>query len=226
LGPGKFRGGPASRFTEKPITTGSLTCHSYDGGIIFGVAGNTFTTFTACGYFNRTDVPNAWSPALTLIQGDGSHGYSVLNLNGNDQIVGAWRSGRDNSDPRILYSVAPATFTVNQSSDTLFNGAITGAVSVVKLGSGNLTLTNAFITTSGGFTVSNGTLTVANKGTFGPNSTNIVVGGTGTLLLSNAVAITDSAAVTMPDAGVSTAKINLAAGGEERVGWLFFGDKL
>ncbi len=214
------------RFTEKPITTANLTCHSYDGGIIFGVAGNTFTTFTACGYFNRTDVPNAWSPALTLIQGDGSHGYSVLNLNGNDQLVGAWRSGRDNPDPRILYSVAPATFTVCQSSDTLFNGTVTGAVSIVKLGSGNLTLTNAFITTSGGFAVSNGTLTVANRGTFGPNSTRIGVGGTGTLLLSNAVAIADSATVTMPAAGVSTAKINLASGAEEKVGWLFYGDKM
>lgn len=211
-------------FTEKPITAGSLTCHSYDGGIILAVAGNTFSTFTACGFFNRTDVPNAWSPTLSLTQGDGSHGYSVLNLNGNDQTVGLWRSGRDNADPRILCSVTPATFTVSQNSDTLFNGTITGAVSIVKLGTGNLMLTNAFITTSGGFTVSNGTLTVANKGTFGSNSTNIVVGGTGTLLLSNAVAIADSAVVTMPADGVNTAKINLAGGGEEKVGWLFYGN--
>lgn len=213
------------RFTEKPITTSALTSHSFDGGIIFGVAGNTFTTFTACGYFLRTDVPNAWPETLSLTQGDGSHGYSILNLNGNDQTVGSWRTSRDSADPRILYSVAPATFTVNQSSDTLFNGAITGAVKIVKLGSGNLTLTNAFITASGGFTVSNGTLTVANKGTLGPNSTNIVVGGTGTLLLSNAVAIADSARVTLPAAGVSTAKINLASGAEEKVGWLYYGNK-
>jgi len=213
-------------FTEQPIKTGALTSHSYDGGIVFGVAGSTFNTFTACGYHLRTDVPNAWPATLSLTQGDGSHGYSVLNLNGNDQTIGAWRSGRDNGDPRVLYSVAPATFTVSQNTDTLFNGTVTGAVSIVKLGSGNLTLTNALISTSGGFTVSNGTLTVSNKGTLGPNSTNIVVGGTGTLLLSNVVAIADSATVRMPDEGVATAKIRLAGAGEEKVAWLYYGAKM
>ncbi len=219
-------GRTAIRFSEKPITAGNLTSHTSDGGIVFAVPGSTFPTFTACGPLLRTDVPNAWSPALSITQGDGSHGVSILNLNGNDQMVGAWRTGRDNSESRILYSVAPATFTVNQNSDTLFNGMITGAVSIVKLGTGTLTLTNAFISTSGSFIISNGTLNVADQGTFGPNSTNIVVGGTGTLVLSNAVVIADSATVRMPAVGVSTAKIHLAEGVDERVGWLYYGDKM
>ena len=219
-------GNTAIRFSEKPITAGNLTSHTSDGGIIFAVPGSTFPTFTACGPLLRTDVPNAFSPALSLTQGDGSHGISILNLNGNDQTVGAWRTGSGNSEPRMLYSVAPATFTVNQNSDTLFNGVITGAVSIVKLGTGTLTLTNAFISTSGSFIVSNGTLNVANQGTFGPNSTNIVVGGTGTLVISNSLAIADVATIQMPTNSVSTAKINLAEGVDERVGWLYFGGKM
>ena len=211
------------RFTEKPITAGALTSHTSDGGVIIAVAGNLFTSFNACGYFVRIDVPNAWPPNCSLTQGDGGNGASQLNLNGNSQTVGLWQTQRDNSEPRILFSVAPATLTVNQSANTLFNGSVTGAVSIVKLGTGNLTLTNAFITTSGSFAVSNGTLTVSNKGTFGPNSTNIFVGGTGTLLLSNSVAIADAAAVRMPAAGTATAKINLAPGVNETVSWLFYG---
>jgi hypothetical protein len=116
------------------------------------------------------------------------------------------------------------TLTVNQNSDTIYNAMITGAVSIVKLGTGNLMLTNAFNKTYGGFTVSNGTLTVAYQGTLGPNSTNIVVGGTGTLLLSNSVAIADTATVRMPEAGSSTAKISLASGVNEAAGWLFYGN--
>lgn len=91
-----------------------------------------------------------------------------------------------------------------------------------------MTLTNAYHTTSGAFAVSNGTLSVANFGSLGPNSTNIVIGGTGTLDLSSAnpSMIADAASVTMPAPGVSTAKINLAAGVNEAVGWLFHGGKM
>ena len=69
---------------------------------------------------------------------------------------------------------------------------------------------------------------MSNFGSLGPNSTNIVVGGSGTLDLSstNPSMIADTAVVTMPESGVSTAKINLAAGVNESVGWLFYGDKM
>jgi hypothetical protein len=46
------------------------------------------------------------------------------------------------------------------------------------------------------------------------------------LLLSNSVAIANSAVVRMPPVGTTTAKINLAAGVNETVGWLYLGDKL
>jgi len=214
------------RFTEKPINAGALTSHTGDGGVILAVAGNTFSSFNACGECVRVDVPNAWPRTCSLVQGDGGNSASRLNLNGNDQTVGRWETQSASGSLRILFSAAPATLTVDQSANTLFNGSITGAVSIVKLGTGSLTLTNKYITTSGSFTVSNGTLAVANEGTFGPNSTNIVVAGSGTLALSNSVALADSATVKMPAAEVGTAKIALAAGVEERVGWLYFGTKM
>jgi hypothetical protein len=71
--------------------------------------------------------------------------------------------------------------------------------------------------------VTNGTLAVVNAGTLGAVCTNVNVSGSGTLLLSNSVAIANSALVSMPAAGVATAKINLAAGVNETVGWLYYG---
>ncbi len=216
------------RFTEKPITASSFTCHTYGGSVILAVAGNTFTSFEAGGTEFRTDVPFAWPPNLSLNQGSSGSPSSVVNFNGNDQIVGTLKANYTDSSLRVTYSAAPMTLTVNQNSDTLYNAVITGAVSIVKLGTGNLTLTNAFNSTSGGFTVSNGTLTVSNAGSLGPKSTNIVVGGTGTLAISstNPSVLADSATVKMPAAGVTTAKINLSAGVKESVGWLFYGDKM
>jgi len=214
------------RFSENPITASSFTCHTYGGSVILAVAGNTFTSFESGGTEFRTDVPFAWPPNLSLNQGSSGSPSSVLNFNGNDQIVGTLKASYTDSSLRVTYSAAPMTLTVNQNSDTVYNAMITGAVSIVKLGTGSLALTNAFNSTSGSFAVSNGTLAVANQGTLGNNSTNLFVGGTGTLALSNSVAIADAATVWMPSNGVSAAKIHLAEGVDERVGWLFYGNKM
>ncbi|HRR35310.1 MAG TPA: autotransporter-associated beta strand repeat-containing protein [Kiritimatiellia bacterium] len=216
------------RFTEKPITTPSFTCHTYGGSVILAVAGNTFSWFEVGGTELRTDVPFAWPATASLVQGSSGSPSSTLNFNGNDQAVGSLRADYTTTSPRITYSVAPMTLTVSQNSDTVYNAMITGAVSIVKLGTGNLSLTNAFNTTSGGFAVSNGTLSVANVGSLGPNSTNIVVGGSGTLALSSThpSMIADTATVSMPEDGVGTAKISLASGVNEKVGWLFYGNKM
>jgi hypothetical protein len=67
---------------------------------------------------------------------------------------------------------------------------------------------------------------VSSTGTLGSNCTNVFVGGSGTLALSNAGAIADTATVWMPSNGVGTAKIHLADGVDERVGWLYYGNKM
>ncbi|HPS06386.1 MAG TPA: hypothetical protein PLG22_02560, partial [Kiritimatiellia bacterium] len=213
------------RFSEKPVTATSVTCHTGGGGVIFAVAGNTMSSMVAGGEFIRFDVPNAFLKTIKLTQGSGGGDSSLVNLNGNDQTVGFFETGSTAAVKRVMFSTAPATLTVDQSGNSVHNGNITGAVSIVKLGTGNLLFTGAHAT-SGGFSVSNGVLAVGVTGTFGNNSTNIAVGGSGTLLLSNSVAVADAATVMMPPAETVTAKINLAAGVEERVGWLYFGDEM
>lgn len=213
------------RFSENPLTGSSLIVNTREGGIILAVGGNTFSTLIAGGSFLRVDVPNAWPATVELIQGVVNSDDSGVDLNGNDQTVGNFRTGSDLPKVRSLFSAAPATLTVNQSATTTHNGSIDGAVSLVKLGTGTLTFTGTH-TTSGGYTVSNGVLAVGATGSFGVNSTNIVVGGNGTLQIDNSAALADSAVVHLPEVGVSTAKIDLADGVEETVGWLFLGEKM
>jgi len=224
-----FTAGPVSggtlRFSQKPVTAAAVDCNCPGGNVILSVGNNQFTSLLSGGGYFRVDVPNAWPATVAFTVGTSYAPGSVNDLNGNNQTVGTLMTGESSANKRIIYSVAPATLTVNQSASSEYNGSFTGAVSLVKLETGSLLLTGTN-TTFGGFTVSNGTLTVSNQGTFGPNSTNIVVGGTGTLLLSNSVAIADSATVLMPAAGVGTAKISLASGVSEKVGWLFYGEKM
>lgn len=218
-------GGTYIRFSEKPVLSSSVTAHSSGGGILLAVTNNAFTYLEVGGSFLRTDLPGVLPPTVTLQQGAGSAKSSMIDLNGNDQTVGTLRTGWAGPEVRMLYSVAPATLTVNQSGNSEYNASITGAVSLVKLGAGNLTISGTN-STSGRFTVNGGTLTLSASGTFGDNATNIVVGGTGTLALETSSGISDNAVVSMPAAGVDTAKISLAAGVNETVGWLLYGEKV
>jgi autotransporter-associated beta strand protein len=224
-----FTGAPVSggtlRFSQKPVTAASLDCNCPGGNVILSVGNNQFTSLLSGGGYLRVDVPNAWPATVAFTVGTAWAPGSVNDLNGNSQTVGTLMTGESSANKRIIYSVAPATLTVNQSGNSEYNGSFTGAVSLVKLGTGNLLLTGTN-TTFGGFSVSNGVLGVGATGTLGNSSTNIVVDSTGTLLLSNAVAIANSATVRMPPVGTTTAKINLAAGVNEAVGWLYFGDKM
>lgn len=219
-----FTGAPVTggtlRFSQKPITAATVDCNCSAGNFILSVGGNLFTSLMSGGGYFRVDVPNAWPATLAFTVGTSYAQGSVNDLNGNDQTVGTLMTGESSANKRIIYSVAPATLTVNQSANSEYNGSFTGAVSVVKLGTGSLQLTGTN-TTFGGFSVSNGVLVVGATGTLGTNSAAIAVGG-GTLLLSNSVAIANSAVVRLPAAGVTTAKISLASGVNETVGWLYY----
>jgi autotransporter-associated beta strand protein len=217
--------GSTITFSGKPLSLGTRTFWSDSGGIaVLAVAGNTWGDTLCAGGGIRCEAPNALPAATSLQMGVGYSPSCTLNLNGNDQTIGRLFIGTPNPGTRTITSAAPAWLTVNQSADTLSDARFTGAVSLLKLGGGNLTLTNAATSTTGSFIVSNGTLTVARDGTFGANSTNIVVGGSGTLTLSNSVAIADSATLSIASGG--TAKVSLAADVNETVGWLYLGGKL
>lgn len=219
-------GGTYLRFSEKPITLGgsSMTSHTGGGAIILAVTNNTWNQLEAGGSYMRFDLPNVLPPASTLMQGSGSSKSSLVNMNGNSQTIGQLKTGYAGPEQRIIFSAAPATLTVNQSGNSEYNGSLTGAVSLVKTGTGTLTLsgTNALF---GAVAVSNGTLLVNGTGTLGENTPAIVVGGTGTLILSNSAVIADSATVTLPPQGIATAKISLAEGVNDAVRYLYFGAK-
>ena len=214
-------------FRTKPLNLPTKTFYTDSGGLtVLQVAGNTWTdTMVASGTL-RCDVPDALPPTASLRLGIGYGPNGTLNLNGNDQTCSRLYAGTTNAGTRTVTSPVPATLTVNQSANSAFDGRFTGAVNLLKLGAGNLTLTNATTTTTGSITVNEGTLTVANAYTFDDNTTSIVVGGTGTLALETSSGISDNAVVSMPAAGVDTAKISLAAGVNETVGWLLYGEKV
>jgi len=168
------------------------------------------------------------STALTVGK-SGNTADALVDLNGMSQRVAGLADAHyaAGSGTQRILSAAPATLTVSNNAARTFGTAgssIEGAVSLMKLGPATLTLTgtNSY---SGATVVSNGTLAVSATGTLGTNSLSVVIGGSGTLVLSNAVAIADEATVQMPEAGVATAKLQLEAG-EETVGWLLYGDVL
>jgi hypothetical protein len=209
--------------------TGNFYADDYSLTII-DVASNAWGELTVAKGIARMNVKDALPPTATIRMGLGYGPLGTLDLNGFDQTTTRLYNGSTTGSVAcVVTSVKPATLTINQStSSSTYEGQLTGAVGLFKTGTGALILTNtanAANTTVGNFTVSNGTLVVTAASSLG-NSTNIVVGGNGTLLLSNSVAIANSAVVRMPPVGTTTAKINLASGVNETVGWLYFGEKM
>jgi len=223
-----FNASGTINITTTPLHFGTGIFWTDSGGLtVLGVASNTWGRLTLTGGTLRTDVANAL-PTNSILQVGGIwyNPHCTLNLNGFNQTVGELSRAEPTPGKIAITSAVPATLTVNQSTASRYDGMFAGYVSLLKLGTGTLTITNPATSTAGSFIVSNGTLVVADNGTLGNNSTNIVVAGNGMLALSNSVTIADSAVVTMPSDGVSTAKINLASGVNESVGWLFFGNKM
>lgn len=216
-------GGSYIRVSEKPINTPGFTFFAHTSiPIILAVTNNVWNDCQINGNFVRTDMENVLPAAAGLTLGSVSYSInpSGINLNGHNQTVGQLKT-YDVGSVLILCSPTPAKLTVEQTASTMFHASITGAVTLVKSGSGALTLTRA-CATSGDFVVSNGTLAVSADGALGVNSTNIVVAG-GTLSLSNSSAVSDSATLVIADGG--GAKVDLAAGVNESVGWLYFGGR-
>ena len=177
----------------------------------------------------RLGVAEAIPQTVLLTLGkEGNTASALFDLNGKSQTLAGiadthYAAG---SGTQQITSADPATLTVSNVTARSFGLAgstIDGAVSLVKIGNGTLTLTgtNSY---SGATVVSNGTLAVSATGTLGTNNLSVVVGGSGTLALSNSGSIPDAAVVRMPPFGVSTAKIQLDTGVEETVGWLLYGD--
>jgi autotransporter-associated beta strand protein len=221
-------GGGTVTVREKPVYANSFYANGKSGGMVVIAASGNVTRTCSMNANVRLDAPEAFEYLGNLILG-GDGRLANVNLNGNSLTVRRSLSTHANSTNSVIFSAAPATLTVVQNIDTIYGGSFAGAVSLVKLDPGNLTLTNEMdrgTTTSGGVTVKAGTLTVAGDyGSLGTACTNITVEGTGTLALEGASAsmLSDDATVRLAPAGAGSAKISLAADIDETVGWFFFG---
>lgn len=187
--------------TNKPVDIGSGTVHAHSSGKkIFAVANNVWGHMDASGSILQTDVPDAFPPTATLQMGVSYAPNSFVDLNGNNQSVGRIYNGTSITGNRELTSTLPASLTINQSADTSLDARFTGAVTVIKTGTGTLTLTNAAWTTTGDIIVSNGTLSVLADTTFSEIS-NVKAAG-GILDLQADAVINDEGALAIENSGV------------------------
>lgn len=190
---------------------GTSAINKIDAGTWTLAATNTFTGRVTVGNGSlRLGVADAFNAAVPVTLSGGT-----FDLNGYRQTISQLRADTAAVTSTITSATA-ATLTVNQSSDTLFNGRLTGVLGLVKTGSGALTLSNSLSTTTGDITVGNGTLAVATATGLG-GSTNITVAG-GTLDLRVAATISDTAVLRIAAGG---AKVSIGAGITETVDNLF-----
>jgi autotransporter-associated beta strand protein len=213
-------------FRTTPLTLGSGSIYADDSGLtIVDVASNTWSSTTIAKGTVRMNVANALPAAAATRIGLPYGPSGILDLNGFNQTTTRLYSDATNAAVRGVTSATPATLTINQSqASSVFDGQFTGAVGLIKAGTGTMILTNSISTTTGDFTVSNGTLVVTFGSNLG-NSTNITVvaagTGTNTLSLLTSTSIANSATLSIANGG--SAKVNLAAGVNESVGWLLLG---
>ncbi|MDD4017193.1 MAG: autotransporter-associated beta strand repeat-containing protein [Kiritimatiellae bacterium] len=210
-------------FYDTPLTLGNNVFFSNAGDlIVLGVAGNTWSETQIVSGTLRLDIANALPAAAPLKIGVPAHATGILDLNGFDQTVGSLGGPVKTPATSYLTSTRPATLTVNQSADAIYERPLNGAVSLVKAGTATLTMSNSLSTTTGDITVNDGTLVVAPASNLG-NSTNVAVAA-GTLTIQTSSGISDSACLFIADGGA--AKVNLAAGVNETVSWLYLGGKM
>ena len=202
--------GSTVAFYNTPVSSAVNRLYLEGTGLtIMGVSGSIWTvTEIASVATLRTDVANALPPASCFRF---NNTLGKLDLNGIDQTV----SELYNLSTGNILSAQPATLTVNQDTSTTYAGRLTGVVSLLKTGTGTLTLSNSQSTTTGDITVTNGTLAVAIDNSLG-NSTNVTVLG-GTLELKTQHGIADTANLSISNDG----QVKIGAGLSERVGQLF-----
>lgn len=164
------------------VINGSGTLNFGGQAVVLGSNGNFYmdsgvlTTLTSTGHFwNSTRVSSGSVGTTFRLLGENALperselnlgvSYALnggVDLNGYNQIVGSLLTassgtGTTAAGTRVITSATPATLTVNQSVTTTYDGFLSGQVSLVKLGTGSLTLMGTN-TTTGSTSVNNGTL--------------------------------------------------------------------
>lgn len=167
--------------SSSPMVLGSAVVEVNGPGVtVLNVAGNTLGQLNLRWTGNvRTDVPNAWGPATLLLVGSEgmTTGTNRLDLNGNSQTVGRLSGDAAGTKVNIITSASAATLTVNQGVASTYNGLLSGAVGLVKTGSGTLTLGGAN-DYSGATTVNGGTLLVNGNQSAAAGAVTVAAGAT------------------------------------------------
>ncbi|MBB5036243.1 beta strand repeat-containing protein [Prosthecobacter dejongeii] len=164
------------------VINGSGTLNFSGQPVVLGSTGNFYmdsnmlTTLGSTGHFwNATRVSASGTGTILRMMGENALperselilgvNYALngnLDLNGFNQLVGSLYSGSSGTGTtttgtRVITSATPATLTVNQFTTTTYDGFFSGAVSLVKSGTGSLALMGNN-TTTGTTSVNNGTL--------------------------------------------------------------------
>ncbi len=221
-----FRGN-GTVILHSTVSIGSTGVNRDDGGTaVINSAGNLWGNTSLLQGTLRLGVADALPVTTVVTIGkSGNTAHARFDLNGQIQSIAGLADLHNTSvggGTQKISSATPAMLVVSNSTANTFGktgSVIEGAVTLVKSGSGTLTLTSSN-TTSGSLIVRGGTLVVSAAGSFGSNSTNIVVENSATLTLQSSESLADSATLTIADTG---ARVNLAAEVNERVAYLFWG---
>ncbi|MDD6029313.1 MAG: autotransporter-associated beta strand repeat-containing protein [Kiritimatiellae bacterium] len=226
-----FRGGGTIHVHSR-IETPSGLGRDDAGTVVLFCPSNAYGDTTCVQGTVQLGGANGWCTNAQMSLGKGSASAHVaFNLDGFDQTLCGLREVQTAyagpNSTRVVSTPAgkPATLTLDQRSDTVWGSSygfsyIRGPLSLVKKGAKSFTLdgTNAFTGTT---TVEAGLLKASVLGALG-GTTNVVVKG-GTLQLAASKALNEQADLRFP-AG-STGKIQLDAGVEQAVQYLFVDDK-
>ena len=198
-------GGINALATSQLVINSSTTINFSGQSVILGASGSFYadssglTTLSSTGnYWGSTRIGSGAVltnlrlgaenvlPEFSQLQLGFSYATSGgVDLNGFNQTVGSLLTGTSLAGTRVITSATPATLTVNQYSTTSYDAALGGAVSLVKGGTGALTLQGTH-TATGSTSVNNGTLildyTTANNTTKLADGAALIL-GTATLQL-------------------------------------------
>jgi autotransporter-associated beta strand protein len=147
------------------------------GRVTIGGAGHTFGTLEIGGSTVVATAPNALPSALALTVGSSLSPSGCFDLNGCSQVVGQLRRGSIFAGARVVTTSQPATLTVSGTTSTVYDGALTGPLSLVKSGSSILSLTGPGSTLSGSVTLAGGTLDIGTSSSLGCSSNVTVSAG-------------------------------------------------
>ena len=219
-----FRGGSGLIVVNSRFNIGSTQINRDDAGtVMINSTSNVWGNTALLQGTLKLGVSEALPATTTLTVGKTAVADAIFDLNGKNQTIAGLAEAHTTTGTQKIRSSTPTTLIVSNTAANTFgttNSTIEGAVTIVKSGSGTLTLTGTN-TYSGATIVSNGTLVVSSTGMLG-NSTNITVAA-GTLTLQNSSCITNTATVRIASGG--GAKVSLAAGVNQTVNYLYYDDK-